>query len=140
MSVLVDTRPLYAAADRSDRQHSACAGLLRELVAAGGELLVPVPVVVETCWLLGRFVGPQAEATFLDLAAGNRFSIVGLTDADLARAAELVRTYAGFPLGIVDASVVAVAERLEVTQLFTVDRRHFPAVRPRHIESFTLLP
>jgi predicted nucleic acid-binding protein len=40
----------------------------------------------------------------------------------------------------VDASVVAAAERLAVTELATVDRRHFGVVRPRHAEAFVLLP
>jgi len=40
----------------------------------------------------------------------------------------------------VDASVVAVAERLKVTEVFTLDVRHFAAVRPVHVPAFTLLP
>lgn len=38
------------------------------------------------------------------------------------------------------ASVVAVAERLGLTEIATIDRRHFSVVRPRHIDAFTLLP
>lgn len=60
--------------------------------------------------------------------------------ADLTRAAELVERYADFPLGATDASVVALAERLGDTEVATLDRRHFAAVRPRHTESLTLLP
>jgi predicted nucleic acid-binding protein len=54
--------------------------------------------------------------------------------------AELVELYADWPLGGTDASVIAIAERLGVTKVATLDRRHFAAVRPRHIEAFTLLP
>jgi len=43
-------------------------------------------------------------------------------------------------LGTTDASVIALAERLEITEIATLDRRHFTAVRPRHVEAFTLLP
>jgi predicted nucleic acid-binding protein len=43
-------------------------------------------------------------------------------------------------LGLVDASIVAIAERLKVRVLATTDRRHFGAVRPRHVERFTLVP
>ena len=56
------------------------------------------------------------------------------------RAAELVEQYADFPLGTVDALVIAIAERLGVTSIFTLDRRHFGAVRPRHVDAFTLRP
>jgi hypothetical protein len=44
------------------------------------------------------------------------------------------------PLGVVDASIVAVAERLGLVELATLDRRHFSTVRPNHSEGFTLLP
>ena len=54
--------------------------------------------------------------------------------------AGLVDTYADFPLGTTDASVIAVAERLGVTDVATLDHRHFDAVRPRHADSFILLP
>jgi predicted nucleic acid-binding protein len=48
--------------------------------------------------------------------------------------------YADLPLGLVDASVIAVAERLGADAIATLDRRHFSVVRPRGIEAFTLLP
>ena len=54
--------------------------------------------------------------------------------------AELVETYLDLPLGVVDAAVVAVAERLNLTEVATIDHRHFTVVRPRHVQSFTLLP
>jgi uncharacterized protein len=63
-----------------------------------------------------------------------------LQEDDLTRMAELVSTYADLPLGAVDASVVAVAERLEATTLMSLDHRHFSVVRPRHTDAFVLLP
>jgi predicted nucleic acid-binding protein len=59
---------------------------------------------------------------------------------DFARMAELVETYADFPLGGTDASVVALAERLRAPIILTLDRRHFGAITPRHCEAFELLP
>lgn len=53
---------------------------------------------------------------------------------------ELVNQHADFPLGGTDASIIALAERLEAPALVTLDRRHFGAVRPRHAEAFELLP
>jgi uncharacterized protein len=41
---------------------------------------------------------------------------------------------------VVDASVVAVAERLGLAEVATLDRRHFSAIRPKHVTAFTLLP
>ncbi len=54
--------------------------------------------------------------------------------------AELMRQDADFPLGAPDASIVALAERLETDVIITLDRRHFSAIRPRHCEHFRLLP
>jgi hypothetical protein len=54
--------------------------------------------------------------------------------------AELVEIYGDFPLGTTDASVIAVAERLNITEVATLDHRHFAAVRPAHCDAFSLLP
>jgi len=54
--------------------------------------------------------------------------------------AELVETYADFPLGTTDASVIALTERLGLAEVATLDHRHFAAVRPKHVNAFTLLP
>lgn len=53
---------------------------------------------------------------------------------------ELVPQYADFPLGGVDASVIAVAERFGVERVATLDRRHFSVVRPKHTAALALLP
>lgn len=52
----------------------------------------------------------------------------------------MVETYRDFPLGTADASVIAIAERLNVTEVATLGQRHFPNVRPRHADYLTLLP
>ena len=59
---------------------------------------------------------------------------------DYARMRDLIDTYADLPLDIVDASVVAIAERLEQDTIATLDRRHFSVVRPSHVPAFTLVP
>ena len=62
-----------------------------------------------------------------------------LTAADLERIPELVDTYTTLPLGSVDASVIALTERLELTNVATLDHRHFSVVRPTHVEALILL-
>jgi predicted nucleic acid-binding protein len=51
-----------------------------------------------------------------------------------------MRQYADSDIGFVDASIVAVAERLNVRKIVTLDRRHFGLIRPRHCEAFAILP
>jgi len=43
-------------------------------------------------------------------------------------------------LRVVDASVLALVERLAEPKVATLDQRHFRAVRPAHIEALELLP
>lgn len=105
-------------------------------------LLIPAPVLTEVCWLLDRNRGSKAEALFLRALADPRgpLTLSPTTDEELLRIAELVERYADLPLGAVDASVVALAERLGISEVATIDHRHFNIVRPAHVGAFTLLP
>jgi predicted nucleic acid-binding protein len=132
---VVDAGPLYAAVDADDEDHAAS---LRALRRADLRLVVPALVVAEATYFVGRRLGPAAESLFLEGLAG--FDVEGPTEDDFVRMAALVAQYSDFPLGGTDASVVALAERLEAGVVVTLDRRHFAAVRPAHRESFTLLP
>lgn len=98
-------------------------------------------IIVETCYLIGRHLGAIAEATFLDaFGPGQTLSLGDFLEKDIMRMAVLVRQYADLNLGGTDAAVIATAERLGITRVATVDRRHFTVVRPRHVRSFALLP
>jgi hypothetical protein len=135
--IVCDTGPLYAAADSSDAHHDECSELLNGLPRP---LIVPISVVIETSYLIEHRLGPAAEARFLTEIAGDDFQVEQLSPDDLRRAAELVGQYADLPLGAVDASVVAVAERLGASEIATLDRRHFSIVRAAHVDALTLLP
>lgn len=120
---------MYAYVDRDDRHHRDCLELLE---THPGPLLVPVLVVTEVAYLIGSRLGPDAEVRFLgDLAAGNLIS-EPVAAGDWIRIAELVARYRDLPLGTVDASVIAVAERRSETSIATLDRRHFSVVRATH--------
>lgn len=97
-------------------------------------------MVFEAAQLIERRLGADDEAVFLDLFSVRTLELVDLTPDDFTRVAELVRKYSDFPLGTVDASVVAVAESLGLSGLVTLDRRHFSAVQPKHRPSFELVP
>jgi uncharacterized protein len=91
-------------------------------------------------YLIGTRLGPDAEVRFLgDFAAGNLIP-EHVAAEDWLRMAELVLRYKDLPLGTVDASVVAVAERLAISEVATLDRRHFMVVRPRHTKVFQIQP
>jgi predicted nucleic acid-binding protein len=96
-------------------------------------------VITEVVYLLATRLGVDAEVRFLgDLASGNLIP-EPVASSDWLRIAELVARYSDLPLGTVDASVVAIAERLAITEVATLDRRHFTVVRST-IGPLTLLP
>ena len=132
---VVDAGPLFAAADADDLDHAeAVAALSRQDL----RLVVPALVVAEATYFVATRLGATAEATFL--RGVGALDVEGPAPEDLARMAELVEEYANFPLGGTDASVVALAERLDASIVVTLDRRHFAAVRPRHCDAFELVP
>lgn len=97
-------------------------------------------IVMEVCYFLSTRASPAAEAAFLRSVAVGTFDLVILDSDDLTRSAELVERYANLPLGAADASVIAVAERLHIRRILTLDRAHFSIVRPNHVDTFDLLP
>ncbi len=138
--ILCDSGPLIAAAASNDDDHHACTELFSGLRLVGRRLLVPQTVVAEVGYMLAEWVSTEVEAMFLDAVAVGDFEVVNLTTADFARMAELVRRYDDLPLGTTDASVIALAERLGIDEIATLDHRHFRVVRPSHVEALTLLP
>jgi predicted nucleic acid-binding protein len=104
-----------------------------------GPLVVPTLVITEVVHLIGTRLGAEAEVRFLgDVAAGNLI-VEAVAAADWLRIAELVARYRDLPLGTVDASVIAAAERLGVSEVATLDHRHFGVVRSA-LGPLSLLP
>jgi predicted nucleic acid-binding protein len=139
--ILVDTGPLVAAVNRRDQHHEACRTLLDAHV---GDLLVTPYVIAEVCWMVSSRIGATAEANVIAAVAAGELHQVTFEDSDLHRIAELLHRYAdlhgGQGLSAADASVVAVAERLGISDIATLDVTDFSVVRPQHIPHFTLLP
>jgi len=134
--ILFDSGLIVGALIERDQHHKKCAPFLASTPMH--LRLLPITVLSEVCILLEKW--PETEAKFLAAAKGGSFTIVDLEPADIARMKELVQTYSDFPLGGIDASIVAIAERLGLTDIATIDHRHFRVIKPKHTEAFTLLP
>lgn len=132
---VADAGPLYAAANSADPDHARSLAVLQR---ADLQPVIPTLAVTEVIQLLGRRNGPDAEARFLRGLAG--FAVEPPAPEDFIRIAELIEQYADFPLGGVDASVIALAERLGTPLVLTLDHRHFAAVKPAHRDALQLLP
>jgi len=134
--VLFDTGVIIAALLKRDPHHQGCSAFIQ--ATDRRQRLVPATVIAEVAGMVEHL--PEIEAAFYDSVAGGSFVLVQIENADLVRMAELVRQYRDFPLGGTDASVVAIAERLGVADVATLDHRHFRAIRPAHTPAFNLLP
>jgi len=135
--LIIDAGPLYAAAATQDNDHSRCVELLTQ---APRPLLVPELVVTEVSYLLSDRIGPHAELAFARAVAAGELIVEAVLEPEWERIAELMEQYLDLPLGIADASLIALAERHGQKQIASLDHRHLGVVRPRHVTSFTLLP
>ena len=138
--ILADTGALYALIDASDSWHASVVAWWSHDPLGLRDIRVPVTVLPELSYLLSTRLSPDAEIAFTDAVAAGEFVVEPLDDDDLVRSAEIMRQYRDLPLGFVDASLVAIAERLDAREILTTDRRHFGVVRPQHIRSFALSP
>ena len=48
--------------------------------------------------------------------------------------------YTDSRIDFVDCVITAMAERLNISRILTVDQRHFRLLRPSHIPAFDILP
>ena len=135
MPLLVDTGVIYALADRRDAWHKRVRAYL---VANPDTLLAPATILPEVAYLLRTRIGADAERAFVGSVARGEIAVEPISRIDCGRADQLIAAYDW--LGFVDATVVAVAERLKISSVATTDRRHFGVVRPAHVERLTLLP
>lgn len=135
--LIIDAGPLYAAAATGDRHHRRCVELLS---SSRGPLVVPTLVVTEVAYLLADRIGPHAELAFARSIGAGELVVEPVAESDWSRIEELTEKYLDLPLGIVDASIVALAERHDVDTIATLDHRHFATVKPKHTDRFVLLP
>lgn len=137
MALVLDTGPILALLDAADPDHDACVAMVDQLAE---DLVVPATVLVEVDYWTLKLLGGETWAIFVDDIVRGAYRLEQVVEADLQRAAQLEREYASLDLGLVDASVVAVCERLDEPKVATLDRRDFSVVRPRHVEALRLLP
>jgi predicted nucleic acid-binding protein len=137
MAVLVDTSAIVALADADNPSHAA---IYAFALHAAEPLLVPITVLPEADYLIAtRFGGHIARAVLQSITDG-AFRLEQVTLADIERSKDLMEEYADSTIGLVDASIIAVAERLRIERVLTLDHRHFRFVRPRHCTAFDVVP
>jgi uncharacterized protein len=137
VALILDTGPLYASLDRDDAAHRSCRALIEH---ATEPLIIPALVLVEVdYWIHQRLHAGILVALLDDIDAG-AYRVVDLEVEDYRRVRELCDQYADADIGLVDAAVLAITERLREPKLATLDRKHFGMLRPRHVRALELVP
>lgn len=133
--VLADTNGIIALLDASDRHHQAALA-----IADSYRLIVPSIVLPEVDYLTTKYLGEAVAQAFLQDLADGYFRYLTVELVDIRAALNIMSRYRGVPLGLVDASIMALAERYQIQRIFTFDRRHFSLVKPQTMHYFELLP
>lgn len=137
MTVIADTGAVYALIDASDQWHAR----VRDWwVRNTRPIVVPISVVPELSYLLGKRIGAAAEGALIRAIAEGEFVVEDVEPDDWPVIAAMVENYADLPLGFTDASIAVMAERLGARRILTTDRRHFGTVRSGKGRPFQLAP
>ena len=120
---------MLALLDTSAKEHRLIAALYQK---RSREWVLPAVIFAEVDYMAGRYLGTRTQEAFLsDLAAGAYLVEWGI-DEDLALAHNICKQYRSLRLGLVDAMVMATAQRLEADAIATLDLRHFSVVTLRN--------
>ena len=133
--MLVDAGPLVALIDRADPQHHACTEILKTLRRP---LTTVWPAFTEAMYLL-RGSWPAQRALWSRIET-DALTLTALDELDATRMRELMEKYRDLPMDLADAALVRVAERDGLTEVFTLDRRHFSLYRAGRRRRFAILP
>jgi predicted nucleic acid-binding protein len=135
--ILVDSNFLYALFRTGDPYHPVATNIVR---TAGADFIVPQVVLTEAAFLFNRAGGMPLVAAFLDLLADANLPLESVGYDDLRRASELLRSYSGTKLELVDCCIVALAERLNIARVATFDRRDFDILRTKEGRPLEIVP
>jgi predicted nucleic acid-binding protein len=126
--IVADTGAVVALLDADDRHHETLRLLFEE---DPGAWVLPWAVLPEVDYLALSHLGLPVELAFLADLADGVFAVEWGDERDLVRAHDIARRHRALKLGLVDAVVIAVAERLGAEAIATLDVRHFSAVAIR---------
>ena len=133
--ILIDTGPIVALFDKDDRYHTQCLEILKEM----REPLVTTWPVLTECFYLLNFSWEVQDSLWLFIRRGG-IEIYHLGQDLLIRCHELMKQYSDLPMDLADATLVALANFLEVHKVFTLDHKDFSIYRFKQKKRFTLIP
>jgi predicted nucleic acid-binding protein len=135
--ILTDAGPLIAILDRGERHHHACVDCLAQLT---GPMLTTWPAFTEAMYLLGEASGWPAQDALWSLVEHGDVEIAELDPAQRKPMRILMAKYQDRPMDLADASLVAVAEKRGLRDIFTLDHADFQIYRVNRRHTFRLWP
>ena len=126
--IVADTSAIIALINADESVHAQMVELYE---STSDEWVLPAAILPEVDYLLLKRIGEPTQLAFLRDLAEARFHIEWGDTRDLIRARELCEKNRALRMGLVDALVIAAAERLGARAVATLDTRHFAAVKIR---------
>lgn len=133
--ILIDTGPIVALFDKDDRRHSLCLDILKEM---RDPLLTTWPVLTE-CFYLLNFSWEVQDRLWLFILRGG-IHIHAIEKEDILHCRHLMKQYGDLPMDLADATLVAIADALDLSKIFTLDYKDFSIYRFKGKKRFTLIP
>ena len=133
--VIIDTGPLVALFDSSEPAHETCKVTLQ---AIGDDLVTSWSVLTEAFYMLEDWKTGQAK--LWNIITAGAVQLYELQPLHYGRLEELMRKYSDRPMGLVDVTIVLIAESLKILTIFTLDKKDFSIYRPKHCRHFEIIP
>lgn len=134
MMILIDAGPLVALLHRDDQDHARCVAALRKVRTV---LTTTWPPLTEAMYLLS--FSAQAQDALLEMVERGALRVLPIDESDIPRVRVLIQKYQDLPMDLADATLVRVAEREGIQEVFTLDRRNFTTYRVGR-RAFTIIP
>ena len=129
-SIIVDAGPLVALFNARDEHHEAAKAVLQSNPAV---MVSTWPVLTESC----HFLGPAGKRALLTFVRRGALRLESPSVEDFPRLDELLGRYDRMDLA--DATLVLLAEKTGILEVFTIDHRDFETYRTRSGKRFKLL-
>lgn len=134
-SVIADTNAIIALLNSRDQNHQAILD-----IAIKYDVFIPSTILPEVDYMVTKYLGESVARQFLNDLAEGAFSYLNLEISDLFNTLKIMSQYSDIPIGFVDASVVVLADREQIPNILTLDRRHFSIIRSQKQDFLNLLP
>ena len=137
MTLLLDSSALVTALSPDQQGHER---LVAALQREPSPLVLSPFVLAEVDYFLLKYGGVRQELRFLAEVAAEQYVLAPFAAADVAAASAVVKRHPELAIGVTDASIVVLAGRYDTGRVFTLDERHFRALRTPSGKRFTILP